>query len=126
MVSLIFAGFGLVCPDRRNRNSYDTVAAVGLVTQTEVVNTLPSAPWTWPAAGTIKSVPVNPVASFCAARGREISATRIANATARVWDMATPFTGRSAAGEWERRKLPGEKACGGSAFSMPASAQKTG
>src|SRR3954453_23997275 len=70
MESVVRAGLGLARPDCRNCSSYETVFAVGLVTETDVVKTEPSAPCTWPAAGTIRSVPVKP-SGACAARARQ-------------------------------------------------------
>src|SRR4051794_41812030 len=69
MESVVRAGLGLARPDCRNCSSYETVFAVGLVTDTDVVKTEPSAACTCPAAGTIRAVPGKP-SGACDARAR--------------------------------------------------------
>jgi hypothetical protein len=91
IVSVAVAGFVLLWPVRKKRNSYDTVDEVGFVTQTVVVKR-PFAPWTWPAAGTIRSVPVKPFGCFSAAKREEQTrTTATTNAATRLCSMATPF-----------------------------------
>src|ERR1043165_2451549 len=71
--------------------SYDTVVDVGFVIQTDVVKR-PFAPWIWPAAGTIRSVPVKPFGCVpAAARGTQTRTMATTNAATRVCSMATPF-----------------------------------
>src|SRR4051794_41796443 len=70
MESVVRAGLGLARPDCRNCSSYETVFAVGLVTDTDVVKTEPSAACTCPAAGAIRAVPGKP-SGACDARARQ-------------------------------------------------------
>jgi hypothetical protein len=76
-------GFGLARPDSRNCSSYVIVPVVGFVTQTDVVKSEPSAPCTCPAAGTMRSVPVNPSGVDCAAMGKQLRRSRRTTATVR-------------------------------------------
>src|SRR3954451_1339189 len=95
------AGFVFDLPDCRNCISNVTVDAVGFVTQIEVVNTDPSAPCTWPAAGTMRSVPVKPSACVrcCAVRGNAREATTSSNnAPTRERNIGLPPVDRLAGG----------------------------
>jgi hypothetical protein len=88
MLSLDRTGLSLARPDWRNCISKVIVDDVGFVTQIEVTNCVPSAPCTWPAAGTMRSVPVNAVAWGWAKRGEQRK-LRTSNRTAGRCGMGT-------------------------------------